>query len=286
MEMSELTINLFGPPGSGKTTNTEKLFMDHAAENGVKHPKILVLDFDKDHRAKKNIKTHFNQSFNENGESENFKVLEILQRIPAANNSFERTRKSNLFNDLPGNKFKVGYYESYSYLRDNVLKNLDELLSDVNYCMVDKYFPVIRKKLGIAQFFHENPNRKNAVKEDYTDINPIETQVYDAIQNACQDNGVGLVFTGIMETDYDTKKPVFSYNDIEVLHAASLNLELVSPEITKTHKRPAITVNCHKSTRSFTWSDEITLDDPKAAKEEDKKGRSLYQILYDRYEID
>lgn len=298
MDISEMVINFFGKPGSGKTTNAGKLFIDHASENGVKTPEILVLDMDKDHRARKNIKTHFNGKIGETTKfgylmhsdvlgytDTTFEVIELLQRVKKEEAVYERQRKSNLFNDLPGNEYKIDYYGTYKVLAE-ILGNLDEILDGKKYALIDGYFPTIRKKIGLAKFFHDNPTRKNAVKEDYTDINPIESQVYDTLANACQDRGICVVFTGKMEVAYETGAPEFSSHDIEIPHSASLTLELVSPEITKAHKKPAITVNCHKSTRSFTWTDEIRLEDSKAEKEEDRAGRSLYKILYGRYEID
>jgi hypothetical protein len=266
-----MVVNIFGPPGAGKTTNGLKLFKDHAAAEGVKSPKILVLDFDKDHRARKNVKVHFKDNVSD------FKIIEVLQRTKKENAVFERKRKSNLFNDLPGVEFKPDYYESYRYLADELIPFMLENITDYNYVLVDGFFPTIRDSIGIAKFLHDHPDRMQPVQGDYVDINPIETQVYDTFSNICQDNGIPIIVTGKMKVDYDTKEIKFGCQSLEIPHTASLTLELVKPEITKSKKPPAITVNCHKSTGSFVWADEITIgDNPK----------SLYKILYDRYEID
>jgi GTPase SAR1 family protein len=271
MEFGEMITNIFGPPGAGKTTNSLKLCKDHAEENGVKSPKILIINFDKDNRAAKNIKVHFKENVKQ------FEIINVLQRADKKNEVFERNRKSNLFKDMPGIEFKPDYYASYRYLADVVIPKLIEDISDKNYVVVDGIFPTIRDLIGVAKFLHDNPERVQPVESDYAQINPIEPQVYDTISNLCQDNGIPVIFTGKMKEDYKTKELKFGCSNLEIPHTASLTLELVKPEITKSKKPPVITVNCHKSTGSFVWADEITIGE---------NPRSLYKILYDRYEID
>jgi len=89
---------------------------------------------------------------------------------------------------------KRDYYQSYLTLK----KNVDELLKlksvDFLTIVVDGISD-IRNKYAKAKWFHDHPNRKNPMPEEYTEINGTTNGLLEPLIDMANDCGFNLILT-------------------------------------------------------------------------------------------
>ena len=188
------SLYMAGVTGVGKSYGFGKLVTDLGY-------KAVIIDFE--NKFKKNIKESF-IDFNDQFEW----YLGYVKRKDSDTN-FSLTKSNKLINsstDKMGIKFTPDWEKTYNYLTDLINGLIDR--TDYDVLIFDGADPILRNKVGLAQWRLNNPGRDNPDSKEWGPMNDIEEMFIRGGIAWAEEYDKLFILTGQMKDEYKGDKKV------------------------------------------------------------------------------